>query len=135
MPRTLSPNYSKKQESDRNNRSWDIGAGTGKLTKVLLKRGATVTAVEPNEEMRKYGAQIRRGEKVTWLEGTGEHTGVTSSYFRLATFGSSFNVVDRQAALKEVDRVVVPKGWFACMWNHRDLTDETQALWKRRSRR
>ena len=33
----------------------DIGAGTGKLTKELLKRRYQVVAVEPNDEMRKFG--------------------------------------------------------------------------------
>ena len=33
----------------------DIGAGTGKLTKQLLKQNLIVSAVEPNLNMRKFG--------------------------------------------------------------------------------
>ena len=33
----------------------DIGAGTGKLTKLLLKEDLIVSAVEPNLQMRKFG--------------------------------------------------------------------------------
>ena len=46
--------------------------------------------------------------------------------FELVTFGSSFNVCDRQLALKESARILKPNGWFACMWNHRDLEDPLQ---------
>ena len=33
----------------------DIGAGTGKLTKHLVKSGCEVIAVEPNSNMQSYG--------------------------------------------------------------------------------
>ena len=46
--------------------------------------------------------------------------------FDLVTFGSSFNVCDRQQALAESSRILKPGGWFACMWNHRDLEDPLQ---------
>ena len=44
----------------------------------------------------------------------------------LATCGSSFGVVDRAATCREVARILEPQGWFACMWNHRDLDDPLQ---------
>lgn len=105
----------------------DIGAGTGKLTVALARRGLTVSAVEPNDEMRKYGIQNTEGMPVSWSSGTGEETGLPDSSFRLATFGSSFNVLDRSRALAEVKRILVPQGWFACMWNHRNLNDSIQS--------
>lgn len=46
--------------------------------------------------------------------------------FDLVTFGSSFNVCDRREALKEAKRILKDGGWFACMWNHRDLTNPLQ---------
>lgn len=46
--------------------------------------------------------------------------------FDLVTFGSSFNVCNRQEALIEVKRILKHNGWFACMWNHRDLNDPLQ---------
>ena len=45
----------------------------------------------------------------------------------MVTFGSSFNVCDRQLALVETARILKPRGWFACMWNHRDLNDPIQS--------
>ena len=104
----------------------EIGAGTGKLTKELLKHGLTISAVEPNEAMRTIGRQNTKGKSVSWSVGTGEATGLANSSAYAAFFGSSFNVVDQRLALIEVARVLVPKGWFACMWNHRDLEDPVQ---------
>ena len=104
----------------------DIGAGTGKLTKELLKHGLTVSSVEPNDAMRTIGIQNTKGKSATWSVGTGEATGLPTSSAYAVFFGSSFNVVDQSVALSEVSRILVPNGWFACMWNHRDLADPVQ---------
>lgn len=104
----------------------DIGAGTGKLTKELLKHGLTVSSVEPNDAMRTIGIQNTEGKSATWSVGTGEMTGLATSSVYAVFFGSSFNVVDQLLALSEASRILVPKGWFACMWNHRDLDDPIQ---------
>jgi ubiquinone/menaquinone biosynthesis C-methylase UbiE len=104
----------------------DIGAGTGKLTKELLQRGLTVKSVEPNEAMRSFGIKNTSAQSVSWSAGTGEATNLQTSSVYGAFFGSSFNVVDQKKALNEVCRILVPNGWFACMWNHRDLEDPIQ---------
>lgn len=106
----------------------DVGAGVAHLTLMLAARGLDVTAVEPNDAMRANG--IKRTEKfpnVRWHEGTGEATGQESAAFDMVTFGSSFNVTDRQKALLETKRILKPRGWFACMWNHRNLDDPIQS--------
>src|ERR1700683_216737 len=104
----------------------EIGAGTGKLTKELLKHGLTVRSVEPNDAMREIGIKNTRGQSVSWSIGTGEASGLPASSFHAVFFGSSFNVVDPLATLSEVKRILVPRGWFACMWNHRKLDDPIQ---------
>jgi ubiquinone/menaquinone biosynthesis C-methylase UbiE len=105
----------------------DLGAGTAKLAAALARRAYVVDAVEPNDEMRRFGVANTRGLAVTWHEGTGEVTGLPDHSFDLVTFGSSFNVVDQAKTLVEVARILKPRGWMACMWNHRDLEDATQA--------
>jgi ubiquinone/menaquinone biosynthesis C-methylase UbiE len=104
----------------------EVGAGTGKLTKELLKHGLTVKSVEPNEAMRTIGIKNTQGRSVTWSVGTGEATGLPSGSAHAVFFGSSFNVVDQKATLAEVKRVLTPRGWFGCMWNHRNLSDPVQ---------
>lgn len=105
----------------------DIGAGVAHLTIMLAQKGYTVYAIEPNDAMRNNG--IKRTEEfssVFWYAGTGEETLQPENYFDLVTFGSSFNVTDRPKALKESYRILKPSGFFACMWNHRDLNDSVQ---------
>jgi ubiquinone/menaquinone biosynthesis C-methylase UbiE len=105
----------------------DMGAGTGKLARPMAERGILVHAVEPNEEMRAHGIRNTAGLSVTWRDGTGEHTGLNDRCVGAVSFGSSFNVVDQEATLRECRRIVEPRGWFCCLWNHRDLDDPLQA--------
>lgn len=110
----------------------DVGAGVGHLTLELASTGSAVTAVEPNDEMRGRGIlRTQHLSNVTWIEGTAEATHLPSGAFDLVSFGSSFNVVDRAAALAECRRLLRPGGWFCCLWNHRDLSDPIQAAVER----
>ena len=114
--------------AEKKDRFCDIGAGVAHLTLKLATKVGHVVAVEPNNAMRSLG--VKRTEiynNVDWYEGTGENTGQDDSEFDMVTFGSSFNVCDRQLALIETARILKPGGWFACMWNHRDLNDVIQS--------
>jgi SAM-dependent methyltransferase len=104
----------------------DIGAGTGHLTLPLLQRGLVVDAVEPNKAMRTIGRNRIVADTVEWSGGRGEATGLPGGSYDLVTFGSSFNVMDSARALAEAHRLLVPGGWFACLWNHRDLDSPLQ---------
>lgn len=105
----------------------DIGAGVAHLTLMLARRQFSVVAVEPNDAMRANGQRRTVSmQNVVWHEGTGEQTGQADGAFALVTFGSSFNVTDRAKALAETHRILRRGGWFACMWNHRDLDDPIQ---------
>jgi ubiquinone/menaquinone biosynthesis C-methylase UbiE len=105
----------------------DVGAGVAHLTLMLAANNLAVTAVEPNDAMRENGIKRTASfDNITWFEGTGENTGQDDKTFALVSFGSSFNVCDRQKALIETARILAPNGWFACMWNHRDLSDPIQ---------
>lgn len=114
--------------AEKGDKFCDVGAGVAHLTLMLAARSLDVVAVEPNDAMRTNG--IKRTEKFTnvrWHEGTGEATGQAIHVFDMVTFGSSFNVCDRQQALKETARILKPRGWFSCMWNHRQLDDPIQS--------
>lgn len=105
----------------------DVGAGTGKLTKLLLANELVVHAIEPNDAMRSYGQRNTAGGRVTWSVGTGESTGLEPASVSAAFFGSSFNVVDHGRALRESRRILKLGGSLICMWNHRELGDRLQA--------
>jgi ubiquinone/menaquinone biosynthesis C-methylase UbiE len=114
--------------AEKGDKFCDVGAGVAHLTLMLAARSLDVIAVEPNDAMRANG--MKRTEKmsnVQWFEGTGEKTGQKPQAFDMVTFGSSFNVCDRPVALKETARILKPRGWFACMWNHRQLDDPIQS--------
>lgn len=108
-------------------RACDIGAGVAHLTLHLVGWNLRVVAVEPNDSMRRNGAIRTRGMDVEWVEATSHDTRQVGGSFDLVTFGSSFNVADRTLTMKETHRILKPGCWFACMWNHRDLTDPIQA--------
>ena len=76
--------------------------------------------------MRAFGIANTESESVRWSEGTGEDNRLLDSHYGLITFGSSFNVTDRQNTLIETARCLIDGGWFTCMWNHRDLDDPLQ---------
>lgn len=106
----------------------DVGAGVAHLTIMLADKGLQVTAVEPNDAMRSRGMKRTSSySNVQWTEGVGEDTRQPDTAFKLVTFGSSFNVTDRSKSLAEAQRILRADGWFACMWNHRDLSDPVQA--------
>lgn len=104
----------------------DIGAGTGNLSIMLSERNLNVKAVEPNDAMRNIGIERLSGKSVQWVKSNGVNTTLQSDAFDWVTFGSSFNVMDRDEALKETHRILRKDGIFTCMWNHRDLGDPIQ---------
>ena len=65
---------------------------------------------------------VPRNLAVAWFEGTGKYRRNSAS-FEMVTFGSSFNVCDRQAALRN-GKNIKPGGLL--VWNHRDLSDPIQ---------
>ena len=105
----------------------DIGAGVAHLTLHHAEKGCKVTAIEPNDDMRRLGMKrTKHYANVSWYEAVAEDTKQPSIIFDITTFGSSFNVTDRPLALKETARILKSRCWFACMWNHRDLSDPIQ---------
>jgi SAM-dependent methyltransferase len=98
----------------------DLGAGTGKLTRLLAPSGARVIAVEPIPEMR---ALIGVGET---LDGTAEAIPLDDGSAALVTVAQAFHWFDLDRALPEIHRVLRPGGALALVWNMRDLEDPVQ---------
>tara|TARA_B100000029_G_scaffold356050_1_gene348870 strand:- start:2019 stop:2786 length:768 start_codon:yes stop_codon:yes gene_type:complete len=99
----------------------DIGAGTGKLTKILAKMGFKVFAVEPNDAMRKEGMNYTKNNDVVWSKGTGEKTGLNSNQFNWVTMASSFHWTNPELSLPEFHRILKPEGHLSIIWNPRDI--------------
>jgi SAM-dependent methyltransferase len=90
----------------------DLGAGTGKLTRLLLERFEAVAAVEPDAEMR---ALIPGGADI--LIGRAEEIPAPDGSFSAAFCGESFHWFEWGRALPEIARVLQPGGGLVLLWN------------------
>jgi ubiquinone/menaquinone biosynthesis C-methylase UbiE len=105
----------------------DVGAGTGKLTRVLVRRYRSVVAVEPLDGMR---AILERG-----LPEVEVHTaGAEALPFADASFdgvfaGQAFHWFATDEAVAEFARLLRPGGIVALVWNEpRDPSPLPQAF-------
>ena len=95
----------------------DLGAGTGKLTRVLLGRFDHVIAIEPLAGMR----ALIPGEAET-LPGTAEEIPLPGESLDGVFCGESFHWFDWSRALPEIARVLRPGGRLAMLWNRGKTT-------------
>lgn len=103
----------------------DVGAGTGKLTQMLLDLGLRGHAVEPNDAMRREGmAYCGTNSRLTWIAGSAEATGLADRSVDWVTMASSFHWTDTSRALAEFHRVLGPGGFFSVLYNPRDLDND-----------
>jgi len=97
---------------DFGSRVLDLGAGTGKLTQLLLERFGTVVALEPDAGMR---ALAPDGAEA--LEGAAESIPAPDGSFAAVFCGESFHWFDWPRAIPEIARVLAPGGGLALLWN------------------
>jgi len=98
----------------------DVGAGTGIWTRVLAGRGLrSVTAVEPNDDMREQGMESSRGTGIVWRKGAAEDTGLPGGSVDLVSMASSLHWADFDRACDEFHRILRPNGVFVALWNPR----------------
>ena len=95
----------------------DLGAGTGKLTRVLLGRFEHVIAIEPLAGMR----ALIPGEAEA-LPGTAEEIPLPGESLDGVFCGESFHWFDWSRALPEIARVLRPGGGLAMFWNRGKTT-------------
>jgi SAM-dependent methyltransferase len=101
----------------------DLGAGTGKLTRVLAERYREVTAVEPLANMRAMLERVVPG--VTALPGSAERIPLDDGSVDGVFAAQAFHWFDKPVALPEIARVLRRGGVFAIVWNqgNDDLPD------------
>ena len=96
----------------------DLGAGTGKLTRVLLALGHEVVPVEPDAQMRRRLAE--RSPGIEPLEGSAESIPLPDGSVDAVVAGQAYHWFDKELAHPEIARVLRPGGVFAPVWNIRD---------------
>jgi SAM-dependent methyltransferase len=97
-----------------------VGAGTGKLARLLLPSGARVVAVEPVAEMRALILDVEA------VDGTAEELPFDDGAADVVTVAQAFHWFDHERALPELHRVLRPGGPLVLVWNMRDLDEPVQ---------
>lgn len=90
----------------------DICSGIGTFTRKLKLRKADVIGVEPSEDLLEKAKEISRArfEHIPFVNGTAEHTGLESSSYDLVTVYKAWHGFNRELALKEIKRILMPMG-------------------------
>lgn len=103
----------------------DIGAGTGKFTKMLCHLGCNIIAVEPNTEMLlKASDYLLNYPNVTFVKSPAEDTNLADNSVDLITCAQSFHWFDTEAFKKECIRILKPNGKVMLLWNTADYSTE-----------
>ena len=110
----------------------DIGAGTGKLTTLLLDKGYEVWAVEPNDAMREFAINwLASNPRFHASAGKAEATTLAQGQFDLITAAQAFHWFDLTAFRQECLRLLKPNAQVALIWNERSNdTDPAMAAYE-----
>jgi SAM-dependent methyltransferase len=103
----------------------DVGAGTGKLTRLLVPTGARLIAVEPLAEMRAQLEVAVAG--VEAVAGSAESLPLLNASADAITVASAMHWFDLDRALPEIHRVLRSGGGLGVVSQGRDLDDPLQA--------
>lgn len=96
----------------------DLGAGTGKFTRLLSTLAPALIAVEPVQAM---GAQLNKLlPDVRLVEGTADAMPLPTAVADALVCAQAFHWFSTEAALAEIHRVLKPDGRLGLVWNVRD---------------
>lgn len=93
----------------------ELGAGTGKLTRLLVPTFARVVAVEPAEAMRRVLEAVC--PKAEALAGAAQEIPLPAATVDAVFAAESFHWFDDERTLAEIVRVLRPGGALVLMWN------------------
>jgi SAM-dependent methyltransferase len=100
----------------------DLGAGTGKFTRLLAATGATVVAVEPQAAMRDelLASLVPASASVSILDGGAESIPLPDASVDVVCAATAFHWFDHEVAMPEIARVLRDGGGLGLIWNERD---------------
>lgn len=99
----------------------DLGAGTGKFTRLLVDLNARVTALDIEQSMLdQLDQHFPTG--VTPLLGSADAIPAANSSFNAVVCAQSFHLLATPDAMREIHRVLKPSGQLGLFWNIRDAS-------------
>ncbi len=96
----------------------ELGAGTGKLTRLVVPAGARILALEPVEAMRAKLLDVVPG--VELVGGTAEAIALPDASVDAVVVAQAFHWFDAVRALSEIHRVLRSAGRVVLVFNRRD---------------
>jgi len=102
----------------------DLGAGTGKFTRLLVPTAARLYALEPSSGMRE---ELKKAvPEATVLDATAQAIPLPDGSVDAVTAAQSFHWFATERVLTELHRVLRRQGGLVLIWNRRDLDDPLQ---------
>jgi ubiquinone/menaquinone biosynthesis C-methylase UbiE len=108
----------------------DLGAGTGKLTRVLTRRYARVIAVEPLRTLREILVQTVPDAEA--LDGRAEAIPLEDASVDAVFAAQAFHWFANDDAVAEIGRVLRPDGVLVLLWNEAVEPSPLPALYRAR---
>lgn len=108
----------------------DLAAGTGALTELLVQRGVSATAVEPDPGMREVLVEAAPGAAV--VEGTAEAIPLPDATADVLFAASAWHWFDPERAVPEIARVLRDRGLLCVLRNGMDTRVEWVAALRSR---
>lgn len=93
----------------------DVGAGTGKLSSLLLARGLTVESVEPDERM--LAVLARNNPEANLHVSDSARIPVEDASLDAVLVAEAWHWFDKEQTFAELRRVLKPGGWLGVVWN------------------
>jgi ubiquinone/menaquinone biosynthesis C-methylase UbiE len=102
----------------------DLGAGTGKFTRMIAPRGVRLYALEPSAGMRE---ELKKAvPQATVLDATAQAIPLPDGFVDAVTAAQSFHWFATERVLTELHRVIRQDGGLALLWNRRDMHNPLQ---------
>lgn len=103
----------------------DLGAGTGKFTRVIADLNCNIFAIEPNLDMFNMGKKMCSELKnVKFINAKAENTTILDGSIDYITIAQAFHWLDKEKCETEFKRILKPHGKVMIVYNSKIVDDE-----------